>query len=429
LLLGTLPTFAKNRRWCRQKRERPWCAFEFGARALALLRYEAHVSSDSLGFPWHTLERLSADDVKLEHDARRGILELVDFSRLALVFSELFVATMDRAGVRNAKVTTERRHLGSDFILRADGFTVWLSLEPALVVMLLKRVVGQRQGLDNGNPLSEAIHGASLAVLAEVCRRVARGPSLAPDFSVCGTSAGKPSLVGSPGPQRAWAVDFFVRLDGQSFAGSAAISGAVKATQPAHSDTQGRALATPVALVLVVARCVLERPQFESLMLGDVVIPDAPILTALAADSPNPDALNGSVMWLCSPGATQALELVVRDAKLCLARVTELSYDARVTNRASTTDATPQPEVPPSPGQPTALDVVMQAPVVVHVEIGTVTLPAHAWLGLRPGDVVSSQVPIGQPVTLRVAEQAVAEGELVNVDGRVGVRLLRLYGA
>ncbi len=79
--------------------------------------------------------------------------------------------------------------------------------------------------------------------------------------------------------------------------------------------------------------------------------------------------------------------------------------------------------------EPPALDVVMEAPVVVHIEIGSVTLPAQQWLGLRLGDVVTSQLPVGRPVTLRVAEQAVAEGELVSVDGQVGVRILRFHRA
>jgi flagellar motor switch/type III secretory pathway protein FliN len=69
----------------------------------------------------------------------------------------------------------------------------------------------------------------------------------------------------------------------------------------------------------------------------------------------------------------------------------------------------------------------MDAPVVVHLELGSVSLSAQSWLGLRVGDVVCSELPVGKPVTLRVAERAVAEGELVTVDGHVGVRVQRFF--
>ncbi len=66
-----------------------------------------------------------------------------------------------------------------------------------------------------------------------------------------------------------------------------------------------------------------------------------------------------------------------------------------------------------------------EAPVVVRVEIGAVELPASEWATLGEGDIVSMTQPIGSPVTLRVGSAIVAEGELVDVDGSIGVRILR----
>ncbi len=71
-------------------------------------------------------------------------------------------------------------------------------------------------------------------------------------------------------------------------------------------------------------------------------------------------------------------------------------------------------------------DTLFEAPVVVRVELGTVSLPAKEWALLRPGDVVETGQPLGAEVTLRVAGQALAKGELLNVEGELGVRITKL---
>jgi flagellar motor switch/type III secretory pathway protein FliN len=77
--------------------------------------------------------------------------------------------------------------------------------------------------------------------------------------------------------------------------------------------------------------------------------------------------------------------------------------------------------------QPLSLaDTLLDVPVIVRVEVGCVTLPARQWAALRPGDVIETGQLLGEPVTLRVAGETVATGELVNVDGELGVRISRL---
>lgn len=391
---------------------------------MTLLRYETAVTS-LVGFPWKSLPTFGSDELRVETQARRALLDLVDFAALRDVMSSLFVASLDEMMVCSTRVTSERRDLGTRFTLRHEGLTVWLSVEPALVMMLLKRVLGQRDGLDAGAPLSESLTGAALAVVAEVNRRLARGPGLRLDFSLQQAPAGKHELVAFPGERSAWVVDFRLRVDGRTFFGFAAVSGALDWPRRVW-PTRSPAFGTLVTLNVVVAECELERADFESLMLGDVVMPGSPTLDVFASKSHELNLPNGTTVTLCSPGAAVGLKLEVRAAKLCLAGTTQLCYDRPVTINPAVKDPSAASE---SGGTPTALDVVMEAPVVVHIEIGTVTLPAHQWLGLRLGDVVTSQLPIGRPVTLRVAAQAVAEGELVSVDGHVGVRILRFHGA
>jgi flagellar motor switch/type III secretory pathway protein FliN len=71
------------------------------------------------------------------------------------------------------------------------------------------------------------------------------------------------------------------------------------------------------------------------------------------------------------------------------------------------------------------VDVLGDVPVVVRIELGVATLKAREWSALRPGDVISAGGKLGAPVTLRVSGLAVAEGELVDLEGEVGVRIRR----
>ena len=64
------------------------------------------------------------------------------------------------------------------------------------------------------------------------------------------------------------------------------------------------------------------------------------------------------------------------------------------------------------------------APVVVRVEIGVAQMPAREWAELGPGDVVALGRRIAEPVVLRVAGREVARGELVDLEGEVGVRIM-----
>ena len=64
------------------------------------------------------------------------------------------------------------------------------------------------------------------------------------------------------------------------------------------------------------------------------------------------------------------------------------------------------------------------APVVLRVEVATVTLEAQEWARLGPGSVVATGVRLGEPAVLRVGGAVVARGELCDLDGELAVRIL-----
>lgn len=379
------------------------------------------MSASVLPFPWQQVPALHKADLEIERAAKRALDSQIDLGELPRILSQLFVAELTTAGVQRARVTSERRQLGCQFLLRGSGIVIFLSLEPALVALLVRRVLGQPPRIDSGAALGPATTGASLAILAEVARRASRGAPLVPDVPVAGGGRRAP-LAGDL--RRAWTADFWMRLDNTSYAGFVAIT----AEQPATSEPPLRwepRNVLPISLPLLLARCVLSADDYHGLCVGDVVVPGEPQAVRSIVSIFGGEPLQEQVsVWLCSPGATRALVLSSRNGKLCLAGETDMSYDEVVTSKQAAGS-----ELRQGDRDAPAANVILEAPVVVHLELGSVTLSAQSWLGLRVGDVVCSELPVGHPITLRVADRAVAEGELVSVDGQVGVRIQRFFDA
>jgi type III secretion protein Q len=67
-------------------------------------------------------------------------------------------------------------------------------------------------------------------------------------------------------------------------------------------------------------------------------------------------------------------------------------------------------------------------PVILDVELASVPVPLRDVARIAPGAVLLLGLDRDGRVTLRIGERAVARGELVEVDGAVGVRILALEG-
>ena len=67
--------------------------------------------------------------------------------------------------------------------------------------------------------------------------------------------------------------------------------------------------------------------------------------------------------------------------------------------------------------------LLRELPVEIVCELGRVTMTGRELLELQPGAVVPVQRPLAGPVDLTVGGRLVARGELVDVEGDLGVRL------
>jgi len=84
---------------------------------------------------------------------------------------------------------------------------------------------------------------------------------------------------------------------------------------------------------------------------------------------------------------------------------------------------------PPSSGGAPAggkidLDLLMDVQVQLSVEIGRARLPIKELLALNAGSIVSLDRGVNEPMDLLINGTLIAHGEIVEADGRFGLRLL-----
>ena len=78
---------------------------------------------------------------------------------------------------------------------------------------------------------------------------------------------------------------------------------------------------------------------------------------------------------------------------------------------------------------PPNLDLLLDVPVGLTVELGSCHLPMRDVLNLNLGSVVQLDKLADSPVELRVNDKLVARGEVVVVENRFGIKITELVGA
>lgn len=81
-----------------------------------------------------------------------------------------------------------------------------------------------------------------------------------------------------------------------------------------------------------------------------------------------------------------------------------------------------QPD-PKPPGDRAAMDLLLDVPVDVTVEIGSTSVPLEDVLKFGPGHVVRLAQSTEQPVIVKVNGRPIAEGEVVDLGDTLGVRI------
>jgi flagellar motor switch/type III secretory pathway protein FliN len=336
-------------------------------------------------YPWGALEPLSRAAVQLATGARQALAASTE--RTARALADLLELPCE--------LVVRRSLLGR---VPALGQSVWLSretlalgvlVEPALAAFLAARVLRRSEPLaDPQAPLSPALAGLIAALAVETARR----------SGVATTLLGAP-----PVGEEALVADLTLLLEGRPFSLTIYVVGAAAVSRAPRLEQLGQ---LTLKLPLVVASVAVDRQDLLGLELGGALLVGA---------GASIDVNGVGHGMLVAPHAERGIRVELRPDGGLVVRET---MEARLTverDKPSQNDAE------------TLTDVLLETPVVVRVELGSVSMTAREWAQLGPGDVIETAQRIAEPVVLRIAGREVGRGELVNVDGQVGVRIQKLY--
>lgn len=338
-------------------------------------------------YPWGALEPVSRAAVQVATGARQALA--ASAARTALALGELLELPCE--------IVVQRVQLGR---APALGQTLWLSretlalgilVEPALAAFLCARVLRRSEPLtDPEAALSPALAGLIGALAVETARRTGLATTL---------------LGAAPIGEEALVADVTLLLEGRPFSLKLFVVGAATVTQEPRLEQLGE---LTLKLPLVVASVALDRQDLLGLELGGAL---------LLGEGASVDPEGAGYGVLVGPQSERGIRVQLRpDGRLVVGETTE----ARLTVERDNTSQ--------NDGE-TLTDVLLETPVVVRVELGAVSMSAREWARLGPGDIIETAQRIAEPVVLRIAGREVGRGELVNVDGQVGVRIQKLYEA
>jgi flagellar motor switch protein FliN len=79
--------------------------------------------------------------------------------------------------------------------------------------------------------------------------------------------------------------------------------------------------------------------------------------------------------------------------------------------------------------QPEGIDLLLDIPLEVSVQLGRTSLPIAELMSLSPGSVIDLDKLSGEPLDILLNNKLVARGEAVVVNDRYGVRIVEIIAA
>lgn len=80
----------------------------------------------------------------------------------------------------------------------------------------------------------------------------------------------------------------------------------------------------------------------------------------------------------------------------------------------------------PAAQEPASLDLLLDVPLRITVELGRARMAVRDVLALQTGSVVELDRAAGQPVDVLVNDRLIAHGEVVVIEDRFGVRITEI---
>jgi len=291
-----------------------------------------------------------------------------------------------------------------------EGGHVAVELDPRLAACVIDRALGGEAGADVPEPVAP-IGDTERGVLAWVAAKA---------VAACGARAWRAAAVVTSPTALAFAVGdegavvwpAEVRLGEDRGVVRAWIGEGVLGARAVEGPIADRLAALPVTLVVEGARGELTAREVGELREGDVVVLDE---TWLAPG--DGDGFAGEARVRVAGARRTRWRGVLESGALRIEGM-EVGHEAP-THGGSRMEQKDE-------GTEDAVEVAGDAPIEVSVELARFTMPLEELSSLRAGEVVTTGAAVGERVTLRAGDRAIGVGELVDVDGEVGVRLLSL---
>jgi len=175
---------------------------------------------------------------------------------------------------------------------------------------------------------------------------------------------------------------------------------------PAGSDSTANPVVAPnlpIPFRLSIGETLLPFSRLESIRQGDVILITEPLLGA-----------DGSVTLVCGDSDRQTQFLIAARLDADLITVTAAPV-ARTPTDMSDSDT--------SGDEPLSLD---QLPIRLSFDVGTKTLTLAELQSLQPGATFALDRPAREYLTIRANGAVIGSGQLVEVDGRLGVSVSRI---
>ena len=162
---------------------------------------------------------------------------------------------------------------------------------------------------------------------------------------------------------------------------------------------------------LSIGTATLAASELAALELGDVVVPEA-------SDARLEGGVLAGEARLAVIGGAWSARVELRTSALVIVAIEQ------------TSSARPARLEEPMSGAEDGTDRMLRAagetPVALAVELARVELTVAQLASLRAGEVLTTGTMVGTQVSLRAGDRVVARGELVDVEGELGVRILEL---
>lgn len=368
-------------------------------------------------FRFAALEQLTRVDVGNAARLRRVARELVDVRAIEAALAELTGAAIAIQPGRVRRLDAARGADDAHGVVltvageRSPERRVLVEVEGALGAALAARALRQKppRVVDASRAPSPAVAGALAAVLVAAVRRAHAG--VVPKVVAAGPGAdlARDLLLAE---RNVTTATFTVLVDDDAFEARVHVPDAFTPApreQPLSREALSAMGDATIAIPLVLTTTLATRLDVVALGPGDVLVPTKNAALAALRD----DGCVLGAVALVAPSSERGLSADLAEGGRLVVRGL-LENHPWIQERSMTSDATTT----------TTLEVLEDAPVVVRVELGSVEMKAREWAELAPGDVIALGRRVGDAAILRVGGVELARGELVQVDGEYGVRIV-----